>query len=309
MACFRPAATNAMTPHLLPLRDRDEGLLVEWLLAERSFITFLDELGAAENLSTLAIRLLGQEAESVPAYAQQLRAAVSEADDGTWATVARAGASGRGSAYALPVRSTWSGDVASLLWVEIHTVLLAWWLTTAWRTRQLAVAASRLYEADQLIASAACVRPLVESAAATWVDGRKVADAWGQIKAGGPPLTDAESFDRWEELLALLEEMTWGAKFDERAPDLAETWGRTNRTNVLGQVDKLAKAVSIDLQSDYQWLCNTVHPSLGNTFAFSANPLRHETGTHFHFAYAGHPSAYPNREEVRRGEGTHGWPG
>ncbi len=150
-----------------------------------------------------------------------------------------------------------------------------------------------------MIASAACVRPLVETAAATWVDGRKISDGWGQIKRAGSPLSDSESFDRRDELLAVLEEMTWGAKFDERAaPDLAETWGRTKRTNILGPVEKLAKAVAVDLQSDHQWLCNTVHPSVGNTIAFSANPLRHETGTHFHYLYAGQPGAYPDRDGV-----------
>lgn len=61
----------------------------------------------------------------------------------------------------------------------------------------------------------------------------------------------------------------FGAKFDDRVPDEKALWGRIERTNVMGQIDKLAKATGTDLQREYQWLCNTVHPSLGNMLGFS----------------------------------------
>ncbi|HEX6330818.1 MAG TPA: hypothetical protein VF129_05960, partial [Actinomycetota bacterium] len=137
------------------------------------------------------------------------------------------------------------------------------------------------------IAAAACVRPLVETAAAFWVDGQKVVEAWDEIKRAGSPSSDAEAFGRRSRLMRVLNELTWGSKFDERAPELKRLWGRVSRSNVLGHVEKLGRATSDDLLRDYQWLCNTVHPSIGNTFALSAPPLVHRTRTHWITGFAG----------------------
>jgi hypothetical protein len=120
-----------------------------------------------------------------------------------------------------------------------------------------------------------------------WVDARKLRDAWDDLKRGGPPLTDQNVFSKREQMMAVLNEVLLGSKFDDRAPDEKILWGRVKRSNVLGQVDKLAKAVGKEFQADYQWLCNTVHPSLGNTFAFSAPPMVHETRTHMITWFAG----------------------
>jgi hypothetical protein len=67
--------------------------------------------------------------------------------------------------FAMPVARWRPEDAPVFPFVEIHTVLVAWWLTTAWRTRQLARAASALADSKDAIAAAACVRPLVETAA------------------------------------------------------------------------------------------------------------------------------------------------
>lgn len=53
-----------------------------------------------------------------------------------------------------------------MLFLEAHSFLVAWWLVNAWRSRQLARAARSLFDAGETIAAAACVRPLVETAAA-----------------------------------------------------------------------------------------------------------------------------------------------
>jgi hypothetical protein len=121
------------------------------------------------------------------------------------------------------------------------------------------------------------------------VDARKLRSAWENIKRGGPPLTDQNAFSKREQMMAALNEVLLGSKFDDRAPDEKVLWGRVQRSNVLGQVDKLAKATGEQFQVDYQWLCNTVHPSLGNTLAFSAPPMVHKTRTHMIMALAGRP--------------------
>jgi hypothetical protein len=48
-------------------------------------------------------------------------------------------------------------------------------------------------------------------------------------------------------------QMMWGAKFDNRVPDLAKMHESLPRSNILGMIEKLDKATSVALQRDYQW--------------------------------------------------------
>lgn len=259
-----------------------------WRRGESELCAFLDEVGASAVAHTVTIRLIPIPITSPEEFINALAAKVK--DDGAWsfATTSPDG-SGQQRAYAMPVATVEQDGAFAFPFVEIHTLLVAWWLTAAWRARQLSNVASALAASSEVIAAAACVRSLVETAAASWVDGRKIVAAWGDIKRAGEPSSDPEALHRRLVMMKVLNELMWGAKFDDRAPELKRLWGRVERSNVLGQVEKLAKAVSGDLESDYQWLCNTVHPSIGNTFAFSAPPFMHETGTHMITWFAGHP--------------------
>jgi hypothetical protein len=143
----------------------------------------------------------------------------------------------------MPVAGNDLTRVPMFFFVEIRTQLIAWWLTTAWRTRQLATAALSQFAADNVITSAACTRPLVETAAASWVDGRKLAAIWDETKRAGPPWSDEEAGARYLRMMAVINEVSWGAKFDDRAPG----WERRRseligRSIVLGAIDKLARA-------------------------------------------------------------------
>jgi hypothetical protein len=259
----------------------------KWQEAESEIFAFLDSVGATEDAYTMTIRLVPQEIASPQRFVDTLNAQIDK--DETWAFLTTSpDRSGVRRGYAMPVRGGQPANALLFPFVEVHTVLVAWWLTTAWRTRQLAQAASTLAKGSEVVASAACVRPLVETAASFWVDASKIISAWDEIKRHGPPTRDADAFKGRTGMMVPLNEATWGSKFDDRAPDLKELWGRVQRSNVLGQVEKLSKHAP-SLQGDYQWLCNTVHPSLGNTLAFSAPPLRHETKTHLLTGFAGRP--------------------
>jgi hypothetical protein len=54
-------------------------------------------------------------------------------------------------------------------------------------------------------------------------------------------------------------------------------WGKLPRTNVLTQLEKLAKATSEPIHEQYQWLCNAVHPSIGSMLSFASPMMAHET--------------------------------
>lgn len=280
-----------------PAATSISALLRRWEQAQDETFAFLDSLGATEDAHTMTIRLLPQAISSPDDFADSLGALVR--NDGAWAflTTSPDGA-GQQFALAMPVSERPPPDGLTFAFVEIHTLLVAWWLTTAWRARQLARAGLALATSGDVIASAACVRSLVETAAACWVDGSKLVAAWDDMKRAGKPIDDAQALSRRNEMLKVLNEVAFGAKFDDRAPELKRSWGKIGRTNVLGQVEKLAKACGAALQDDYQWLCNTVHPSIGNTFAFSAPPLRHESGTHVVTWFAGRPIHIESGGEV-----------
>jgi hypothetical protein len=268
-----------------PPQPPDATLRQVWAGAEIALFTFLDELEATEDASTLTIRVTPREIESPQEFVDTISPRVSH--DGTWSFVTTATSSGKRYGFAMPVARSQPKDVLALPFVEIHTLLVAWWLTTAWRVRQLARAGSTHADEGDDIAAAACARPLVETAAACWVDGGKLVAAWDDIKRAGTPLTDQDAMRRRSRMMDVLNEVIWGARFDERVPELNQLWGRFKRSNVLGQVEKLGKAAGGDLQADYQWLCNTVHPSIGNTFVFCAPPFVHDTGTHMIQWFAG----------------------
>jgi len=160
----------------------------------------------------------------------------------------------------------------------------------------LARATAYLTDNADTVAAAACARPLVETAAATWADANRLATSWGQMKCGGAPSRNAAFLANWRGLHLLLREVHHGAKFDDRAPEEKATWGRIARSNVLGQVERLGKAGCPHLQSDYQWLCNTVHPSVGNKLAYTSPPLQHDTKTHIIQYYCGRPTHIRNTD-------------
>ena len=196
--------------------------------------------------------------------------------------------------YAIPVSNRRAPQgVLAPMFIEVHTVLVAWWLTMAWRSRQLVRASSALATAGDVVAAAACVRPLVETAAAVWANGRDVVSTWDEIKCGGEPSRQDAALSQRDAFMVTLNRITLGGKFGEGTPGLAETWGVAGQygiTNVLTQITKLAKVAAPGLQDDYEWLCNAVHPSIGNTFAMAAPPLIHPPGTTMLIPLAGRPT-------------------
>jgi hypothetical protein len=161
------------------------------------------------------------------------------------------------------------------LFIEVHSRLISWWLVNAWRSQQLANATWHLSDSRQLIPAAACARSLLETAASFWLEATNVRELWNQTKlecATRPP-----DVNNWLRFRPLLNEIVWAGKFDKRAPELEQVYGRIKRQNVLTQIEKLARATDSQLQTDYQLLCNVVHPSVGGMLVFTTPILLHES--------------------------------
>ena len=264
----------------------------------RTLLHSLTRSEASEEVATIGVRLGAQAVKSQEAFANWLRLEVPGED---WYFAVARTDDDQLLGYAMPGRQGLAPmhyAIQAFPYVEVHSLLVAWWLTTSWRVRQLVDASTALLETSQMIPAATCVRALVETAAAFWVDATKVARAWGEAKRHGGPERDSEANRRRSAMMTIINEVLMGSKFDDRSPDLLATWGKVKRGNVLGSVEKLSKAIDGSLQDDYQWLCNTVHPSLGNAIFFGALNERHDTGTHLLTHFFGHPS------DVARSSGT-----
>ena len=257
-------------------------------------LEFLDSVGGTPDAYTQMLRLVPLSTTSAQTFANWLEPQTAGEH---WSFITIRGEASGLRALACPTRSVGLETMFLFPFIEVHSVLVAWWLTAAWRTRQLTEAATALSEHAQTVAAASCVRALVETAAQLWVDARKLADAWREIKLEGTPITDGDAYRRRTQLMAVLNEVLLGSKFDEKVPGLKATYGRVQRKNVLGSIEKLAKVVGPQFQEDYQWLCNTVHPSLGNYLAFSSPMMRHDTGTHILTSFHGWPLSIERGEE------------
>jgi hypothetical protein len=185
----------------------------------------------------------------------------------------------------VPTRELSTKNMHLAPFIETHSRLIAWWLMTLWRSSDLVESAWELGNAGRFISAAACSRALLETAAALWCDARDLAQLWCEKKLRGISMKTAWQ-DRYD-LNNWIWHTVYGAKFDSRAPNLAKGWANLSRTNVLGHVEKLAKSLpTLDLQTHYQWLCNTVHPSCGGTFAMSSPLVSHVSDTHAFAWYA-----------------------
>jgi hypothetical protein len=270
-------------------RDVEPSIYERWRAAEHELSAFLERIGVTPEVSTAAVWLHPVPTAGEHAFGETLARAAGA--DENWAMlVTTPDASGQQFGFAMPVASSHRDARFFFRFVEIHGRVVVWWLLYAWRSRELMSAVAA--HADDLhpIAAAACARSLVETAAALWVDARKLESAWREAKAAGSHAMTDRSLARSKPLLAWLNEVQFGGKFDDKAaPETKAAFGSISRTNVLGPVEKLAKVTDGDLQTDYQLLCNVVHPSLGTTLAYGAPPMKHSTGTHSILWFSGLP--------------------
>jgi hypothetical protein len=203
------------------------------------------------------------------------------------------------AAIAVPARNSTPKNCHLALFIDTHSRLIAWWLTTVWRSLDLAQSTWELVDGDRVISAAACSRALLETSAAFWCEAKELAGIWSEIKLRG--ITTESALNDWRDLSNWVWETTCGAKFNSLAPDLAKQWANLPRINVLTYIEKLAKSCpDMDLQTHYQWLCNTVHPSCGGTFAMSTPIVSHTSSTHAFAWFA----PFPTHTESTKGKAS-----
>jgi hypothetical protein len=240
---------------------------------------FLETIGATEDFASTAFFISPIRTEDPESVEKRLqRETRLDSDKWLYATSKSESPSRQSFIFALPSRRTDEDACRTFPWVDVHSRLTAWWLVSAWRSLELSEATLAQIERRHTSAAAACARSLLETVATHWADARDLARLWEKAKVKAPT---KHKVGDWRRMSEQLWEIQYGGRFDGKVPNLKKLFsGLLERKNALSHVDKLAKVVDGDLQSDYQWLCNTVHPSIGATLAFSTPLQPHKTRTH-----------------------------
>lgn len=256
----------------------------EWQAGRERLTNFLHSVGLTGGEHSQSLHIFPQLVANPEAYVTELRTKVDDGDPWMFIT-GSIGSAREPMVIAFPVKNGSRPNnsriankrILSALFVEVHSKLVSWWLVNAWRARQLAAATWQLGDSMQIIAAASCARSLLETAASFWVDSIALRALWDETKSNH--LKGRADIECWQTLTKQLYRMVWGAKFDSNAPQLLKSYGKIPRTNILTQIEKLARASSVPVHELYQWLCNAVHPSVGGMLSFASPILRHDTNT------------------------------
>ena len=261
-------------------------------------LAFYDSVDVTLETYTQLARMRPLDTTSGAAFASWLRPFKDQDED--WSYWTYRTSAGSLKAIAMPTTNVGPETRRLFPFVEVHQTMSVWWLTAAWRARQLLLAADWTSQHDLVVPAAACARGLAETAAQLHADVLKVAAGWDALKRA-MTADDGAGFAERIDLLQILTEATMGGKFDEKVPELRrQVYGRLKRSNVLTAVDKLTRVFGPTWQEDYQWLCNVVHPSVGNFLGFSTPFMDHESGTHLIVGFSGKSLAVRSGGEWHR---------
>jgi hypothetical protein len=238
--------------------------------AQSELDRLLDAVGAlnVDETHHVVLRTIGRVEEDA-ATVETLRAFEQSLPDPRLSLVVRGGEEGlRVFAYRADAAPP-GPPFGAFLWVPVHSGLVAWWLLTSWRVRQLTDASIELLRSGQVIAAAACARSLLETAAAARYDTRRLMDYWSECRRFAPTLGRPVPTTAYRALHDYLLEMMFGGKFKG---DLPDDWAALfeapfSRVNVQTCLDHLARDLP-DTRHWYDSLCNAVHPSVASTVVF-----------------------------------------
>lgn len=162
-------------------------------------------------------------------------------------------------------------EAAAVIYPELHTRLVSWWLVHAWRSIDLLEDTVDNLWRWRIASGAVTARAVVEEAGALVDQAQKLAEAWRIAKA-----TPADALKRPGSVRDALAPVLLHAGMGSR---LAHSHEKLQATNVLTLVKKLAK-VSGDSRFHewYDWLSDAAHPAFGATIAYASPPMAHESG-------------------------------
>lgn len=179
-------------------------------------------------------------------------------------------------------------QAAAVIYPELHTRLVSWWLVHAWRGVDLMDDTLENLRRWRITSGAVTGRAVVEEAGSLVDEAAKLAEAWKVSKA-----VPADKVKRPDAVRRELEPILLHAGFGSR---LKTSHKQLQATNVLTLVTKLAKMTHDERFTDwYDWLSDAAHPAVGARIAFASPPIAHDTSAVMTRWYARAPMTLEGR--------------
>jgi hypothetical protein len=171
---------------------------------------------------------------------------------------------------------------AAVIYPELHTRLVSWWLVHAWRSIDLLEDTLGSLWRWRIASGAVTARAVIEEAGALVDEAQKLANAWSIGKA-----TSADALKRPAAVREALAPVLLHAGMGSRLKGSNEN---LQATNVLTLVWKLTRTSGNPHFSEwYDWLSDAAHPAFGARIAYASVPMVHGSGAVTVRAYARAP--------------------
>ncbi|MER7731966.1 hypothetical protein ABTX80_13900 [Streptomyces erythrochromogenes] len=186
---------------------------------------------------------------------------------------------------------------AAVIYPELHTRLVSWWLVHAWRGADLLTDTLENLARWRITSGAVTARAVIEEAGSLVEEQNAITEAWRTGKA-----TTAHPVKRPALVREVLSPLLLKAEFGSRMKGSHE---KLQATNVLTLVKKLTKATGEDRFTQwYDLLSDAAHPAFGARIAFATPPLQHDSRAVTVRSYARSPMSLSDARSVRALEPT-----
>lgn len=181
---------------------------------------------------------------------------------------------------------------AAVVYPELHTRLVSWWLVHAWRSADLLADTLDNLTRWRITSGAVTARALIEEAGALVDEQNAIAEAWRTGKAAAKDSLKRPALVR-EVLAPVLLKAGFGSRMNGSNEQL-------QATNVLTLVKKLTKATGDDrFPKWYDLLSDAAHPAFGARIAFATPPLVHTSSAVTVRSYARSPMSLADGGSVQ----------
>jgi hypothetical protein len=193
-----------------------------------------------------------------------------------------------------PSEQGMADPAAAVMYPEIHTRLVTWWLIHTWRALDLIQDTLENLRTWRITSGAVTARAVIEEAGCLTYEAVQLVDAWQVGKA-----TRAGETSRPSKVREVLGPILGQAAFGSRITG----WpAKARATSVLTYVKRLAKLTADDrYETWYDWLSDAAHPAFGARIALSTPPMVHDSGAVMVRVYARAPLGLYDAEGVTTG--------
>ncbi|WP_329433214.1 hypothetical protein OG564_10795 [Streptomyces sp. NBC_01280] len=186
---------------------------------------------------------------------------------------------------------------AAVIYPELHTRLVSWWLVHAWRSADLLADTLDNLARWRITSGAVTARAVIEEAGSLVDEQHAIAQAWRTGKAAAKGSMKRPALVR-EALAPVLLKAGFGSRMNGSHEKL-------QATNVLTLVKKLTKATGEGkFPKWYDLLSDAAHPAFGARIAFATPPLAHPSNAVTVRSYARSPMSLTDGNSVQVLEAT-----